>query len=117
VLADELGDGIYGACDELAFEDDNVGGITLQGSVEVGKGLDLGDDANVVFEGKDLLHADAVDGLRIGENYPYADMCCIVLWNVLAAPSWIDIYNGHSCHAFRKYSSITAAAFFWPPCR
>ena len=51
---DQIGDGVDGAGDELAFEDDDVGGIALQGGVQIGQGFGLRDYADVVFEGEDL---------------------------------------------------------------
>jgi hypothetical protein len=65
---DQIGDGVDGAGDELAFEDDDVGGVALQGGVQVGQGLGLRDHADIVFEGEDLLHADAIDRLGVGED-------------------------------------------------
>jgi hypothetical protein len=116
-LAYKFRDGVDGAGDELAFEDDDVGGVALQGGIEVGEGLDLGDDSNVVFEGKDLLHAHAIDGLRVGKDDTDADVSCIFFWSVFATAGWIKVHYSHIDQAFKKYSSITAAAFFWPPCR
>ena len=73
---DEVRDGIDGAGDELAFEHDDVGRIALQSGMQVGEGLRLCDHADVVFKGEDLLHANAVDCLRICEDDANAYRCC-----------------------------------------
>jgi len=68
----QVGDGVDGAGDQLAFEDDHVGGVALQGAVQIGQGLGLRDHADIVFQGEDLLDADAIDGLRVGEDDSYS---------------------------------------------
>src|SRR5882757_9326240 len=96
MLTDEFGNGVDGASDELAFEDDDVCGIALQSGVEIGESFDLGDDTNIVFEGKDLLHADAIDGLRVGKNDANADGCRVFFWSVFpVAAVWVDV---NYCH-------------------
>ncbi len=75
VALDQIGDGVDGAGDELAFEDDDIGGVALQGAVQIGEGLGLRDHADIVFQGEDFLHADAVDGLGVGEDDPNSGGC------------------------------------------
>jgi hypothetical protein len=95
-LADQFGDGVDGAGDELAFKDDDVGGVALQGGVEVGEGLDLRDDADVVFESEDLAHADAIDRLGVGQDDPDARGCCSFFGKVLGYLRRVEMDNRHS---------------------
>ena len=65
---DQVRDGVDGARDELAFENHDVGRVTLQGGVQIGQGLGLRDHPDIVFEREDFLHADAVDCLGVGKD-------------------------------------------------
>ncbi len=95
-LTDEFGDGIDGAGDELAFEQDDIGGVALQGGVEILERLHLSNDPDVIFEGKDFLHADAVDRLRIREDYTNAGgMSGVLFRHFIVATDWVKIDYGH----------------------
>ena len=95
-LAHQLGDGVDGTGDELAFQDDNVGGVALQGRVEIGEGFDLGDYTDIVFKSEDLSHADAIDGLGIREDDSYTRGCCAFVGKVLGILRRVEMNNRHS---------------------
>ena len=64
----QLRDGIDGAGDELAFEDHDIGRVAFQRGEQIGERLSLRYHPDVVFQSEDLLHADAVDGLGVGQD-------------------------------------------------
>jgi hypothetical protein len=94
--SDEFGDGVDGAGDELAFEDDDVGGVALERGVEIGQGFDLGDDTDVVFEGEDLLDADAIDRLRVGEDDTDTRRYYRFFWSVLILLGRVEMDHRHN---------------------
>lgn len=95
-LTDELGDGVDGAGDELALEENDVGGVALESGVEVLERFHLGDDADVVFERKDLLHSHAIDRLRVCEDDTNSrGRSGLLFWKVIVASDWVKINYGH----------------------
>ena len=90
----ELWDGVDGASDKLALKHDDVCGVALQGSIKILQCLNLGDDANIIFESEDLSHTNAIDRLRVGEDNPYCGWDRIFFWRVLV----IWGIKVHYCH-------------------
>jgi hypothetical protein len=113
VALDQVGDGVDGAGDQLAFEDDDICGVALQGALQIGEGLGLGDHADIVFESEDLLHSDAIDGLRVGKDHPDSGgsggLGLRAGINGVAG-GFFGLEGRRHYQALRKYWSITAAA-------
>jgi hypothetical protein len=59
---------VDGAGDQLAFQNYHIGRVAFQRGAQVLQRLGLRHHPDVVFQSEDLLHADAVDCLRVGQD-------------------------------------------------
>src|SRR6185437_7258742 len=100
MLAHQLGNGVDGSGDQLAFEHDHVGRVALQRKVQIVEVFYLRDDANVVFESEDLADSNTVDGLRIGKDDANSRRAWGLLKRVLLrllvlTPGFVKMNNRH----------------------
>jgi hypothetical protein len=94
-LPHQLWNSVDGPSDQLSFEEDNVGWVTLKRSVKIRQGLNLSDDTDVVLQSEDLLHSNAIDSLRISQDDPYSCLSRAFFRDWFAGPGLVKMNNRH----------------------
>src|SRR5262249_26222329 len=95
------------------FKNENFGAEFLCRGNCLRQGFRLTDDANVIFDRKNLAQSGAEDGLRISHNHTYE---LLPVLHLRRSHSRISRAKGRACHRFpfaalqrrsNRYSSIT----------